>query len=74
MSSYHFYDYPEDSDEDSGYQGDKSSGGEVRCKYCKKSGLVWERDNGKWMLVHWKTGEVHKCKSKAIELDLSKAI
>ena len=72
MSSYNFYEYPEDPD----YPEDSDSRGEVRYKYCKKSGLVWEKDNGTWMLVHWKTGEVHKGKSKAtaIELDLSKAI
>ena len=35
----------------------------VTCKYCGESGLTWEDDNGRWVLLH-ANGRVHKCKNK----------
>ena len=31
------------------------------CKFCGKNGLQWEDDNGKWILIDSKSGEIHKC-------------
>jgi hypothetical protein len=45
----------------------------THCKYCGKDNLQWEDDNGKWVLISNKSGEVHKCVGKrTLNPDLDK--
>jgi ssDNA-binding Zn-finger/Zn-ribbon topoisomerase 1 len=41
---------------------------DVECNRCGKSGLHWEDDNGKWVLVD-KHNEIHRCTVAAKEFE-----
>ena len=45
------------------------------CNRCGKKNLIWEDDNGKWILLDSKSGEIHRCsKKKNLDVDVNKLL
>jgi len=50
---------PEDTD----WKHDRKDGGAARCKRCGERGLIWENQDGRWVLVTL-GGRRHDCPTK----------
>ena len=71
----HFDHYGADEDDSEDDEGGYGFGRTQTktCTNCKKTGLIWEDDNGKWVLLE-RSGRIHKCKPKTIGIDLNALI
>ena len=58
-------DYFDTYEDESGDQPSRTK----TCNNCNKSGLSWENDNNKWVLLE-RSGRIHKCKTKVVAISL----